>query len=70
VLKGGSAQYKLRRGKMEQWGTDRTAGVQGTLLAGRTLDIREEEVPNEGVVVTRTWQLARNSDGSLPSLPT
>ena len=66
VVKGGSAQYTLRRGRMADWGTDATAGAQGTLLTpGSRLDIREEEVPSEGVVVTRAWQLARNADGSL-----
>lgn len=63
----GLAQYKLRRGKMKQWGTDTKAGAFGEILeAGTTpVDIQEEEVPSEGVVITRAWQSARNADGEL-----
>ena len=69
VLKDGKAQYKLRRGTMEQWkllGVNAAAGAQGALLEPtRPLYLFEEEVPSEGVVVMRAWQLARNTDGSL-----
>jgi hypothetical protein len=69
VVQGGKAQYKLRRGTMEQWqllGVNAAAGAQGTLLEpAQPLYLCEEEVPSEGIVVTRAWQMARNTHGSL-----
>jgi len=50
-------------------GTPRTVGAQGRILnpepAGSDgLALFEEEIPREGVRVTRTYQLARWQDGS------
>jgi len=69
VRMGTSAQYRLRRGRLQGWDLlppEAAAGARGTLLQpGAPLIIPEEEVPREGVRVTRSWQLARRPDGSL-----
>ena len=64
------AGLRLKRGKVLKIdGTPRTVGAQGRILnpepAGSDgLALFEEEIPREGVRVTRTYQLARWQDGS------
>jgi hypothetical protein len=64
------AGLRLKRGKVLKIdGTPRTVGAQGRILnpepAGSDgLSLFEEEIPREGVRVTRTYQLARWQDGS------
>jgi len=57
---------RLRRGKVLKLdGQLETVGAKGRVLnADRPLAIFEEEIPREGVRVTRSWQLARWHDGS------
>src|SRR5262249_47156306 len=57
---------RLQRGKVLKIdGHLETVGAKGRVLdAGQPLAIFEEEVPREGIRVTRTWQLARWHDGS------
>jgi len=60
------AGLRLQRGKVLQVdGQLKTVGAKGRVLnADRPLAIFEEEIPREGIRVTRTWQLARWHDGS------
>jgi hypothetical protein len=57
---------RLQRGKVLKLdGQLESVGAKGRVLgAGQTLRIFEEEIPREGVRVTRSWQLARWHDGS------
>jgi hypothetical protein len=57
---------RLQRGKvLKVDGNLETVGAKGRVLtADRPLAIFEEEIPREGVRVTRSWQLARWHDGS------
>ena len=63
----GSAQVKLRRGRMLAWEEledPSVAGAKGRVLApDRPLRLHEEEIPATGAQVTRRWQLARGADG-------
>ncbi len=60
------AGLRLQRGKVLQVdGQLETVEAKGRVLnADRPLAIFEEEIPREGIRVTRTWQLARWHDGS------
>jgi hypothetical protein len=60
------AGLRLQRGKVLKLdGQLDTVGAKGRVLdADRPLAIFEEEIPREGVRVTRSWQLARWHDGS------
>jgi hypothetical protein len=65
-----SAGLRLKRGKMlKPDGSQELVGAKGRILNppgsnGNGLAIFEEEIPREGVRVTRTYQLARWQDGS------
>ena len=60
------AGLRLQRGKvLKVDGQLETVGAKGRVLnADRPLAIFEEEIPREGIRVTRSWQLARWHDGS------
>jgi hypothetical protein len=60
------AGLRLQRGKvLKVDGQLETVGAKGRVLnADRPLAIFEEEIPREGLRVTRSWQLARWHDGS------
>jgi hypothetical protein len=68
-LKDAPGQYMLRRGRLASWESlpaALRAGARGVLLEpDRALRLFEEEVPPEGVEVTRQWQLARGADGRV-----
>jgi hypothetical protein len=68
-LKGRPGQYVLRRGRLASWDTLSPlleAGPRGVLLEPQhALRLLEEEVPAEGVEVTRSWNLARGADGRV-----
>jgi len=57
---------RLQRGKVLKIdGKIEAVGAKGRVLdAGQPLAIFEEEIPREGIRVTRTWQMARWHDGS------
>jgi hypothetical protein len=57
---------RLQRGKVLKIdGQLETVGARGRVLdADQPLQIFEEEIPREGLRVTRSWQLARWHDGS------
>src|SRR5215510_5037916 len=57
---------RLQRGKvLKVDGKLETVGAKGRVLnPNQTLAISEEEIPREGIRVTRSWQLARWHDGS------
>ena len=65
-----SSGLRLRRGKvLKVDGSQQLVGAKGRILnpdglAANGLAICEEEIPREGVRVTRTYQLARWQDGS------
>ena len=63
------AGLRLQRGKvLKVDGQLETVGAKGRVLnADRPLAIFEEEIPREGIRVTRAWQLARWHDGSPTS---
>lgn len=60
------AGVRLQRGKvLSVDGKIKTVAAKGRVLnANQPLAIFEEEVPREGIRVTRSWQLARWHDGS------
>lgn len=68
-IEPGSAEVRLRRARMLAWDqieAEWAKGPKGEVLAPtRALRLFEEEVPKGGVQVTRAWQLARGSDGSV-----
>ena len=56
---------RLQRGKVLKVDGKIESGAKGRVLnANQPLAIFEEEIPREGIRVTRTWQLARWHDGS------
>jgi hypothetical protein len=65
-----SAGLRLKRGKvLKADGSQELVAAKGHILnpeetQGRGLAIFEEEIPREGIRVTRTYQLARWQDGS------
>ena len=65
-----SSGLRLKRGKvLKVDGSQQLVGAKGRILnpdglAANGLAICEEEIPREGVRVTRTYQLARWQDGS------
>lgn len=65
---GASAQVRLRRARMQSWQDmdPSLVGAKGRVVGvARPLRLFEEEVPRGGVNVTRAWQLARGTDGSV-----
>jgi hypothetical protein len=59
---------RLRRSRMQSWSELDPAlvGAKGNLIGvPRALRIYEEEVPKGGIQVTRAWQRARASDGTV-----
>ena len=61
-------QVRLRRARMQSWQDMDPAlvGAKGRVVGvARPLRLFEEEVPRGGVNVTRAWQLARGTDGSV-----
>ncbi len=69
AVEPGSAQVRLRRARMLAWDEidlDWAKGPKGRILApDGPLRLFEEEIPRGGLEVTRSWQLARGSDGDL-----
>lgn len=64
-VKTGQRSIGLRRGRVLLDAQVTPPTPLGRLLEpGGKLVIKEEEVPSEGVTVTRAWQLARGADGS------
>lgn len=65
-----SSGLRLKRGKvLKADGSQQLVGAKGRILnpegsSGNGLAIFEEEIPREGIRVTRTYQLARWQDGS------
>ena len=68
-----NAQVRLRRGRLHQGldaaGQSITSGARGRILnpgaAGTPLRLFEEEVPDNGVEVSRAWQMARDRNGRV-----
>jgi hypothetical protein len=61
-------EVMLRRSRMQSWSELDPAlvGAKGRLVGvARALRIYEEEVPRGGIQVTRAWQRARASDGTV-----
>jgi hypothetical protein len=64
----GSAETALRRGRMAGWDSlaRDEVGPKGLVLEpDQPLSIAEEEVTRSGVQIERSWQLARERDGSV-----
>ncbi len=66
---GGTAQIRLRRGRMAEWELlpEDLVGIRGSILLpspASPLLIHEEEVPGSGVEITSAYQFARDPSGA------